>query len=165
MTFTLCGTPGYIAPEVVLNKGHGFSYDHWQLGVLIYEMISYESPYFEEDMDQMELHRTVVEDPVPEIEEPISPEVWDLILRLLEKDPTQRLGSLSRGERDISHHSWFKGLSLSKLRKRSIKAPWTPDVKDPNDTSHFDDWEDLEDITMRNDPKLTEEQARMFDDF
>jgi len=165
---TVClplGTPGYLAPEVVLNVGHTQSADHWQLGVLIYDMLSFDSPFFNEDADEMELFRCVVEDPVPEIEEDISDEVWDLILKLLEKDPKQRIGSLKRGERDILHHKWFKEVSLSDLRKKALKAPWLPDVKEPTDTSNFEDWSDLDDITTTKQKKLTPEQAKMFEEF
>jgi len=166
-TFTLCGTPGYLAPEIVMNIGHGKAADHWQLGVLIYDMLSFESPFFTDDADQAELVRCVIEDPVPEIVDPgpVSPEAWDLILKLLEKDPKHRLGSLKRGERDILRHKWFQGLSLTELRKKTIQPPWAPDMSDPYDTSNFDDWGDLEDVTTGDVPNLTPEQAKMFVNF
>lgn len=116
-------------------------------------------------MDQMEQFRCVVDNPIPEIKQPISPEVWDLICKLLEKDPKQRLGSLKRGEHDILRHKWFKDLNLSDLRKKTITAPWTPEVKDAFDTSNFEDWTDLEDITAGESKKLSSEQASLFDGF
>lgn len=164
-TFTLCGTPGYLAPEVVMNTGHSKSVDHWQLGVLIYDMLSFDSPFFDDHMDQNEQFRCVIEDCVPKIKQPVSPEAWDLIVNLLVKDPKKRLGSLKRGEHDILHHKWFEDLSLAELRKRAIKAPWTPVIKDPYDTSNFDDWSDVQDIAARECQELCPEQAIQFDSF
>ena len=164
-TFTLCGTPGYLAPELVLNIGHNKAVDHWQLGVLIYDMLSFDSPFFNEDMDEIEQFRCVIEDPVPEIAEPVSPEAWDLILKLLTKDPKRRLGSRKRGELDILHHKWFKDLTLSELRKRTITAPWTPDMKDAFDTSNFEDWTELDDIVAGDCAELSPEESKLFDGF
>ena len=161
-TFTLCGTPGYLAPEVVLNVGHGKAVDHFQLGVLIYDMLAGESPFFEDDVDQEELFRMVIEDDIPDMDTEISDEAWDLIEGLLEKDPRNRLGSLKRGERDILHHKWFDEIPLPALRKRTFSPPWKPDIPDPWDTSNFEDWSDLEDITAGGCPELAPEDAKMF---
>jgi hypothetical protein len=95
-----------------------------------------------------------------------SMDACDLIDRLLVKDPLVRLGSLSGGESDILCHSWFKGLDSHSVRKRTIKAPWIPQLsKDPFDTSHFDDWSDLEDKTTEEYPELEPEEAELFNGF
>jgi len=74
-------------------------------------------------------------------------EATDIIRKLLVKDPTHRLGSLARGERDILEHPWFADLDLRSLRLRQTPAPWVPIIDDVLDCSNFDDWSHLEDRT------------------
>ena len=176
-TYTLCGTPGYIAPEVLLNVGHGKSYDHWQLGVLIYDMLSFDPPFYDPDDYEFELNRKIVHDPVPKIFVGVSTDAWDLITGLLTKDPKQRLGSLKKGDRDILHHAWFGDLDASELRGKHIEAPWAPEIAqddsndgndDPYDTSQFEDYSELDDITTREEytsQKLSPDQEKLFEAF
>lgn len=162
----MCGTPGYIAPEVLLNVGHGKSYDHWQLGILIYDMLSYDSPFFDPYDDEEELQRRVVEDPLPGIIGDVSPEAWDLISGLLVKDPKKRLGSLKRRDRDILRHKWFEGTSLSELREKKIEAPWAPEIPgDPFDTSLYENFSEIEDVTTGEHGELEPGQAKLFAPF
>jgi protein kinase A len=165
-TFTLCGTPGYLSPEIIMTRGHNVSTDHWSLGILIFEMLTLGNPFFTDaDMDQITLfQRIVVNDfAIPEI---FSQEASDLVRRLLVKDPTRRLGSLARGELDILHHTWFNDIDLPSLHRREILAPWIPSVADPFDTSCFDDWSDLEDIKTKVQPAvLSESVSVIFEDF
>jgi protein kinase A len=94
-TYTLCGTPAYLPPEVVMSRGHNCSADHWSLGIVIYEMLTGESPFYYEGMDQMSLFKGIVQD---DFEPPpnVSPAAADIIAKFLVKDPTQRLGSLDQ---------------------------------------------------------------------
>lgn len=140
-TFTLVGTPGYLSPETVTAVGHSFSSDNWSLGILLYEMINGSSPFYYEDIDQMELFESIVNDPV-HLSDSASADASDIILRLLEKDPLKRLGSDSLY--DIVDHPWFDDLDLTAMRRREVSAPWAPDVQGPMDTSYFNDWSDLE---------------------
>jgi len=167
-TYTLCGTPGYIAPEVLLNVGHGKSYDHWQLGVLIYDMLSFDPPFYDPDDYEFELNRKIMEDPVPKIFGGVSTDAWDLITGLLAKDPKQRIGSFKKGDRDILQHPWFEGLDSSELRAKHIEAPWAPEIAedDPYDTSQFEDYSELDDVTTCEEytsPKLTSDQEKLFE--
>ena len=160
-TFTFCGTPGYLAPEMVLAQGHNWAVDHWALGVLIYEMLSGSSPFYEDGIEQFELFRSIAEDDFPHIAD-ISPQAYDLISQLLKKDPSIRLGSLVQGEKDILEHAWFEKM---KLQDRNVRAPWTPSIKDPFDTSNFDDWSDVDDKTLDRGPGISKKQAALFDGF
>ena len=163
--YTLCGTPGYLPPECCLSRGHTFSADHWSFGILVYEMICGESPFYTYGIDQEDLYRSIIED---DYDPPMyaSMDACDLIDRLLVKDPLVRLGSLSGGESDILCHNWFKGLDSHAVRKRTIKAPWIPQLSgDPFDSRHFDDWSDLEDKTTEEYPELEPHEAAMFDNF
>lgn len=163
-TYTLCGTPGFLAPEIVMTRGHDGAADHWTLGILIYELVTGESPFFFEGMDQMSLFQAIVREDYDD-PEGASKEVTELIRKLLVKDPTYRLGSLARGERDILEHAWFSELDLRAMQKRKVPAPWVPSIKDPFDTSCFDDWSHLQDKTKEDYEPISVKDAKIFEDF
>lgn len=127
-TYTFCGTPNYLAPEIVMNKGHGIGADHWALGIVTYEMITGENPFYFEEMDQMALFQSIVQEPFFPMAADCSPELEDFITGLLEKEPVQRLGALSGRERDILRHAWFTDLDCDKIRSKAAKAPWIPTI-------------------------------------
>lgn len=132
-TFTFCGTPNYVAPEIVLNAGHSIGVDHWALGVMIYEMLSGENPFWYEGIDTMTLYEIIVKDePYPLEKEHSDPVVESLIDGLLEKDPSQRMGVLAGKDKDILFHPWYDGWELQQLRHKKIDAPWLPPRKEYN---------------------------------
>ncbi|GAX13540.1 hypothetical protein FisN_27Lh038, partial [Fistulifera solaris] len=163
-TFTLCGTPAYLAPEIVISQGHSWPVDHWALGVLSYEMVMGFSPFYEDGIEQFELYRLIVEEDFPELEGRSS-EAVDFISRLLEKSPSNRLGSLARGEKDILSHRWFGDLSTVRMRERAIQAPWIPTIKSLFDTSNFDDWSGVTDKTLDKGPPLSDKHMALFEGF
>ena len=141
-----------------------------RMGKLWYELdLKFElntglSPFLHDGMSQTALYRAIVEDPFIE-PKGVSDHAKDLISKLLEKDPVQRIGSWARGELDILEHPWFMDLDLSEIRQRSVKAPWVPDLKDPLDTSCFDDWDHLVDKMVEGSIALSEEEDAIFADF
>lgn len=124
-TFTFCGTPDYTCPEMISNQGHGFGADHWALGILIYEMLSGENPFFYDGISNLQLLNDICNnDPYP-LDDTFTVEARDLVVQLLKKDPDERIGS--KGGKAILDHSWFEGAGdLQKARAREIPAPWIP---------------------------------------
>lgn len=122
----MCGTPNYLSPEVILNKGHGFATDHWSLGVLVYEMVVGENPFYYDDMPQMELFEAIVRDKFYPLPDEVSDDVFDVIDGLLIKDPTRRLGALAGRGKDIINIGWFRDLDLVDCRQKRHEAPFIP---------------------------------------
>jgi len=135
-TYTLCGTPEYIAPEVLLNKGHGKPVDWWTLGILIYEMIVGQPPFCDED--PMGIYQKILAGKI------YFPKYFDknakaLVKKLLTADLSKRYGNLKDGADDILKHKWFSSIDWDKLEKLELPAPYKPTMKDDQDTSNFED--------------------------
>lgn len=138
-TYTLCGTPEYIAPEVLLNKGHGKGVDWWTLGILIFEMLGGQPPFV--DDDPMGIYQQILAGKVnfPRFFER---NAKNLIKKLLTADLTKRFGCLKNGAEDIRKHKWFSGLDYEALLARKPTAPIIPRVSGKADTSNFDPYPD-----------------------
>ncbi|XP_056885751.1 protein kinase C delta type-like isoform X2 [Takifugu flavidus] len=128
---TFCGTPDYIAPEILLGQKYTFSVDWWSFGVLVYEMLIGQSPFQGDDED--ELFDSIRTD-TPHYPRWISKESKSLIELLFERDPSRRLGVVG----DIRTHPFFRTINWSALEKREVEPPFKPKVKSPSDCSNFD---------------------------
>ena len=156
-TFTLCGTPWYIAPEVILGRGHDKGCDYWSWGILIHEMCAGVNPFDEFGSDQMTLFKAISKGKKT-ISRGLSTNCQDLIHQLLVSKSSHRLGCLAGGDKDIRQHPWLAKVNFNKLVKKTFTAPWIPDVKDALDVSGFDQWDEEMDYSDRDMPLSNHEQ-------
>uniref|UniRef100_A0AAQ5Z5S8 protein kinase C n=1 Tax=Amphiprion ocellaris TaxID=80972 RepID=A0AAQ5Z5S8_AMPOC len=164
-TSTFCGTPEFLAPEVLIDNNYTRSVDWWGLGVLIYEMLVGESPFPGDDEE--EVFDSIVNDDVryPRF---LSPESVSLIQKLLQKNPEMRLGAGEEDALEIKRHKFFQGIDWDALLAKKLKPPFLPVIRAPQDVSNFDkEFTRLKPVlTLPRTPCiLTAEQQEIFADF
>eukprot|EP00512_Aurantiochytrium_limacinum_P008662 CAMPEP_0171559988 /NCGR_PEP_ID=MMETSP0960-20121227/13251_1 /TAXON_ID=87120 /ORGANISM="Aurantiochytrium limacinum, Strain ATCCMYA-1381" /LENGTH=935 /DNA_ID=CAMNT_0012111747 /DNA_START=417 /DNA_END=3224 /DNA_ORIENTATION=- len=139
-TYTLCGTPAYASPEVYSLAGHGKPADWWTLGVLTHEMLSATTP-FDGNAEQIFASLEEYSRAYPNIRLPrgLSGDSADFTLRLLNPNPTKRLGCLPRGNgaRDVKLHPLFRNCNFSRLLRLETKPPFEPKIDSTFDTNNF----------------------------
>ncbi|PRP77392.1 hypothetical protein PROFUN_14398 [Planoprotostelium fungivorum] len=132
--YSLCGTPDYIAPEILSGKGHSTAVDWWALGILIYEMLAGYPPFYDEN--PLAIYKKILN---AQLSFPsyFSPEARDLISQLLQTDLTKRLGNLKGGAADVKRHVWFQGIDWVRASKLQIRPPYIPSITGDDDISNF----------------------------
>ncbi|XP_036916810.1 serine/threonine-protein kinase N2 isoform X2 [Sturnira hondurensis] len=164
-TSTFCGTPEFLAPEVLTETSYTRAVDWWGLGVLIYEMLVGESPFPGDDEE--EVFDSIVND---EVRYPrfLSTEAISIMRRLLRRNPERRLGAGEKDAEDVKKHPFFRLIDWIALMDKKVKPPFVPTIRGREDVSNFDDefTSEAPILTPPREPRiLSEEEQVMFRDF
>ncbi|XP_060811088.1 serine/threonine-protein kinase N isoform X3 [Bombus pascuorum] len=164
-TGTFCGTPEFLAPEVLTETSYTRAVDWWGLGVLIFEMLVGESPFPGDDEE--EVFDSIVND---EVRYPrfLSLEAIAIMRRLLRKNPDRRLGSSERDAEDVKKQAFFRHIAWDDLLLRRVKPPFVPVIHSVEDVSNFDEefTSEKPQLTPPKDPRpLSDLEQNLFKDF
>lgn len=134
-TSTFCGTPEFMAPEILLEQRYGRAVDWWAFGILLYEMLLGQAPFRGDDED--EIFDAILED------EPLYPiqmprDSVSLLQRLLTRDPARRLGAGPNDAEEVKAHPFFRDVNWDDLLHKRVTPPFLPTLKNASDTTWFD---------------------------
>ena len=155
---SFCGTPEYLAPEIITMEGHDKNADWWSFGILLFEMLCGLPPFYVENLDKMyELIKTSTVKFPKRIA--LSEDAKDIIKKLLEKNPKKRLGS-QKGIEEIKSHPFFANIDFDLIEQKKIKAPFIPELSSDKDVQYFDEEFTSEEVGMSYIPKRNMEMIK-----
>lgn len=173
---TFCGSPMYLAPEMLTRSGHGFALDWYSVGALLYELLTGLPPYYANDKKQ--LFHNILKGNLP-IPDNISTNARSILHGLLNRDPSKRLGSGPRGNKEIMEHPFFTNINWQMLYERKLEPPFKPQTTGPGtdlpDISNFplnftdqvisDSERGIESPTSKGKANATNQNRQFFEDF
>jgi serum/glucocorticoid-regulated kinase 2 len=164
---SFCGTPEYLAPEIIAGQEYDQNIDWWSLGIIIYEMLCGVPPFYLENLDKMYemIQNTEVTFPSNIY---LSYEAKDIIYKLLKKDVRERLGYVS-GIVEVKNHPFFKGIDFHEIELKRVESPFIPQIDNNTDVQNFDETFTKEDVEtsyiQKNSMDIIKANQHKFDDF
>nr|AHY22509.1 cGMP-dependent protein kinase [Dastarcus helophoroides] len=138
-TSTFAGTPEYVAPEIILNRGHDKAVDYWEFGIFIYELLVGKTPFRSNDPSHMKTYNKILSG-IDNIQFPshVSTRAKNITEKLCRPLPSDRLGCQRNGVKDVRAHKWFSSVEWSRLREKKEHSPFKPTLQSSTDTTHFE---------------------------